>query len=65
MYAILYLPEALWVRDIMHDVERVAKFDTQEAAKTYLIDTLIPFTKNWWGEKTYEEYYEIMEVEDA
>ena len=64
MYAIMYLPEALWVRDIRlgDNEDKVAKFNTYEAAQLYIIDEIIPYL-GVFSSSAKEYLYEIMEVE--
>jgi hypothetical protein len=64
MYAILYLPEALWVRDIRANVfsDDVATFVSEAEAEIYIQDYVLPYTKEYSDHKVIREYMEIFPV---
>ena len=65
MYAIMYLPEALWVRDVREWAHKstLVVFDTPEIAQIYIETILIPYMGPMSG--FLKEHCEILEIEDV
>jgi hypothetical protein len=66
MYAIMHLPDALWVRDLRKDGQPnwddIALFETEEAAEEYIQNIVLPYTRGMFH-TVIREYLQIFPVE--
>lgn len=65
MYAIMYLPEALWVRDVRginSPSNNVIIFDTEEDAEEYIRDILLPYSRGMFTQ-VIREYLQIFPID--